>query len=95
MKCKCDHQDFTGYKEETDKRYFREKMELYGTQCASCNVLFADMPDEKEVCYVPSNNQGTYFCSGRIQYNCRHAYCHTCYIQATEEGGRTRRRNLN
>ena len=95
MKCKCDHRDFTGYKEETDKRYFSEKMELYGTQCASCSVLFADMPEEKEVCYVPSTNQVTYFCSVRIQYNCRHAYCHICYIQATEEGGRKRRRNLN
>ena len=92
IKCKCDHQDFTGYKEETDKRYFSNEMELFGTRCANCTVLFAGMPDKNEVCYVPSTSQVTYFCPGRIKYNCRHAYCHTCYIQATEKCGRSRRR---
>ena len=95
MKCKCDHRDLMGYKEETDKRYFREEMELHGTQCATCKVMFADVADEENACVVPSDNQGTYFCAGRIQYNCRHAYCHTCYIQANDEGGRKRRRNIS
>ena len=95
MKCKCDHRDLTGYKEETDKRYFKEEMELHGTKCATCKILFADVADVEKECLVPSSNQGTYFCAGRIQYNCRYAFCHNCYIQATEEGGRTRRRNLN
>ena len=74
MKCKCDHRDLTGYKEETDKRYFREEMELYSTKCATCKILFADVADEEKECLVPSSNQGTYFCSGRIQYNCRYAF---------------------
>jgi len=95
MKCQCNHRDLTGYKEETDKRYFREEMELYDTHCATCKILFVDVPDEEKKCVVPSSNQGTYFCSGRIKFNCRHAYCHNCYIQATEEGGRTRRKNLS
>ena len=95
MKCKCDHRDLTGYKEEIDKRYLREEMELYGTKCATCKILFVDVADEEKECLVPSSNQGTYFCPGRIQYNCRYAFCHNCQIQATEEGGRTRRRNLN
>ena len=93
MRCECDHKDLIGFKAETDKRYFAEKMDLFGTQCANCNVLFADKPVEKEGCYVPSSQQATYFCSGRIKYNCRHGYCQPCMIHSINaQGGRTRRR---
>ena len=80
MICKYDYKDLTGYKEETDKRYFVQETELFGTRCANYSALFANKYGETEVCHVTSTQQATYFCPGRIKYNCMHVYCHSCHI---------------
>ena len=41
LKCSCFHLDTSSYKEERDKRYFKiEECKLFGTRCASCEILF-------------------------------------------------------
>ena len=41
VKCTYDHEDMSSYKEESDRRYFKDnESELFGTCCASCHVAF-------------------------------------------------------
>jgi len=39
-KCIIDHADVGMFKEETDKRYCKENMDLDGVGCASCKIKF-------------------------------------------------------
>ena len=65
----------TGYKEESDRRYFKTGMELHGTRCFDCKVLFSHDAVEGEGCCMPLTVQPVYFCEGRIKFGCKHGLC--------------------
>lgn len=89
--CLLDHKSAIDFKEESDRRYFKEGSNLYETKCVGCQVLFTDAPSDGNMCYVPSNTQPTYFCNGRTKYNCKYGYCSICYLKSIGSSGRSRR----
>ena len=90
LKCTHDHMDVSAYKEEGDRRYFKDKdSELFGTSCALCFVNFKFEAGKNAV----DINNPTHFCFGRQKFGCRHGYCHTCYVTLVNKSstGRSRR----
>ena len=97
LKCLCDHEDISSYKEEIDRRYFEDdKCELYGTNCASCLVSFKHEEEyfRKEAAYAPGKSNPTHFCFGCQKYGCKHGYCHTCYMILRNKRTARRQRHI-
>ena len=88
--CKNDHLDVENFKEETDKRYCKENMDLDGVVCASCKIKFGDT-DELGVA-VPSVKYLIYVCSGRTLHECLYSLCNPCYAEKSSEGIGKRKR---
>jgi len=88
--CLINHADVGMFKEETDKRYCRENMDLDGIGCASCKIKFGDK--EEIGVMVPSVKCPIYVCSGRTLHDCVYSYCNNCYTEKSNEGIGKRKR---
>ena len=88
--CLIDHADVGMFKEETDKRYCRENMDLDGIGCASCKIKFGDK--EEIGVMVPSVKCPIYVCSGRTLHDYTYSLCNICYVKRSNNGSRTRKR---
>ena len=61
------------FKEETDKRYCKENMDLDGVVCASCKIKFGDK--EELGVAMPSVKCPIYVCSGRTLHDFTYSLC--------------------
>ena len=75
--CTHTHSDMISYKEEGDRRYFKEDKGLYKTKCAKCKKEFSNVDSDNII--VPRKKTPVYVCLGRIKYNCTHSLCYYCY----------------
>ena len=92
--CTYDHLEYdTGYKEESDRRYFKTGMDLHDTRCFDCRVLFAY--EAVQGGCMPSSAQPVYFCEGRNKFGCKHGMCPGCHLKHTKSGDRRSRRKTN
>ena len=89
-RCTIKHADIGMFKEETDKRYCKENMDLDGIGCASCKIKFGDKEEIGVV--VPSIKCPIYVCCGRTLNNCVYSFCNTCYTEKSNEGIGKRKR---
>ena len=89
-KCTINHADVGMFKEETDKRYCKENMDLDGVGCASCKIKFGDK--EEVGVTMPSVKCPIYVCSGRTLHDCVYSFCNTCYTEKSNEGIGKRKR---
>lgn len=73
-KCTYNHSDYGGsYKEETEKWYFKDRLDLHDVICTSCEDLSGDK-DEEGVA-VPSFKCLVYVCLGRTKDMFLHVLC--------------------
>ena len=89
-KCTINHADVGMFKEETDKRYCKENIDLDGVGCASCKIKFGDK--EEIGVNVPSVKCPIYVCSGRTLHDCVYSFCNNCYTEKSNEGIGKRKR---
>ena len=56
----ADHNDFTDFKEETDRRYFEKDAELYNSTCMKSNKCITACKEMDS--YIISSKNGVYIC---------------------------------